>query len=578
MILLRHPARVLWLLALVAVASAPALADDVGVTTARLIELADGGYALEADVAPLQVAALRPPIVPERFTAVARPSYRRVGVGLVVRYEFGGSDRPLEAGDVLLLPWARSAVLLTARWRDGEVHRAMFPRGPAGIRVPIETIRPVERSAAQVARRQVGTGLAGTALLLRLLLVAGLVAAAGGWRAVRIALVFAGGHALAMVGLDLDVPALPTSLAAIALCLGAALLARSALRDDRAQLWPLALAVGFIDGLGIAGSLSSAGVGSKEIVPALFGALVGVDAVIVAATLILAGLLRIRRTAPVAQGFATAVGTVAVAALIATAGTGARADRIAGIDTADRMAAARLDFGAGAAGPAPGARAAAPRRLEDAAMLFLTVEPMEVRVEILLALEEFLERLRIEGGADSVVQVEVQRSIAARAREMVADTLGMVIDGRESVPILVRTDFVTVAATGIATLEELEPVALETAVLGLTLVYGVDRPPAEITARWRTFPTPETVVPAVWTDPTGSERVTLTPEEPALQWANDLASFEPPPIRALTVRAPRWPLVSLALAALATLAWVGPLRRRRLRGLGWAAVVVAIAL
>ena len=137
---------------LIALLAAAAWADDVGVTSARLLELHDGRYAIEADVAARMVAALRPPVLPERFPPAAKPTYRRVGVGLVVRYEFGGAV--LAPGDVLLLPWTRSAVLLTARWRDGTVQRGMFPRGPTGIRVPVEMLRPVEPPTATAAARE----------------------------------------------------------------------------------------------------------------------------------------------------------------------------------------------------------------------------------------------------------------------------------------------------------------------------------------------------------------------------------------------------------------------------------------
>ena len=155
----RHLLGFLTLTACVARVS-PVSADDVGVTSARLLELAEGGYALEADASPALLPLLRPPVFPERFTA-APPSYRQVGITLLVRYEFGGSDVPLQSGDVLLLPWGRSAVLLTARWTDGTVQRGMFPRSPAGIRVPIEALKPVEHSALAVARRHHGAGLEG---------------------------------------------------------------------------------------------------------------------------------------------------------------------------------------------------------------------------------------------------------------------------------------------------------------------------------------------------------------------------------------------------------------------------------
>ena len=45
----------------------PALADDVGIASARLVELADGGFALEADIPPVLFGAIKTPVVPDRF-------------------------------------------------------------------------------------------------------------------------------------------------------------------------------------------------------------------------------------------------------------------------------------------------------------------------------------------------------------------------------------------------------------------------------------------------------------------------------------------------------------------------------
>ena len=575
---LRSSLRVASLVALLVAAALPTAADDVGITSARLLELTDGGYALEADMPPMLVGALRPPVVPERFTTARRPTYRRVGVSLVVRYEFSGSDLPLEAGDVLLLPWARSAVLLTARWRDGEVHRAMFPRSAAGIRVPIETLRPVERSAVSVARRYVSAGLDGAALmLLRFLLVLGIVTAAGGLRAVRLAIVFACGHALALVALDLGVSTIPQALAGAGLALGAALVARAAFSTDRVRLWPLILALGLVDGLGIAGGLGQSGLGPGEMVPALFGVAAGIDILLVMVVVALTGIWQKLRRPKLGSKVATAVGSIAVAFAIASITSDLGTAGGSSIDQADQMAALRFDFrsGVGAGGTAGAGRVAPPRGLEDAAMAFLTVEPMEVRIEVLLSLLDFIEPLRIEGDRRSVVPVQVQGAIAARAGKMVADTLEVVIDGRRAVPLLARTDFVTVAATGVAIREQPQPELLDTAVLGVTMAYGVDRPPSEVSVRWQVFPTPATVVPAVWTDPTGSERVELTPEQPVLQWANDLSSFEPPPVRAVIVDPPQWPVASSVLVVLATALWILSNKLTRPR---WKIVAAWVAL
>jgi hypothetical protein len=577
-ILSRCTVRALSLLAFLAAAAPTAVADDVGITSARLLELTDGGYALEADVPPMLVGALRPPIVPERFSLADRPTYRRVGVGLIVRYEFRGSNSALVPGDVLLLPWARSAVLLTARWRDGEVHRAMFPRDAAGIRVPIEALRPVERSAASVARRHFGAGLDGAGfMLLRLLLVLGIVVAAGGAsRSLRLVLVFACGNALAMVALDLGVPTLPPALAGAGLALGAALVVREAFSSDRSRQWPLVLVLVLVDGLGIASSLGQ-GLGPGELVPALFGAAAGINIVLFIVAALLAGIGPIILRPRWGLRVATAVGSCAVAAATISIASGLEMAGGSGIDRADQMAALRFDFrtGVGTGGTAGSRSVAPPRRLEDAAMAFLTIEPMEVRVEVLISLLDFIEPLRIDGDPRSVVPVRVQGAIAARARKMVVETLGVDIDGREAVPILARTDFVAVAATGVATREEPRPETLDTAVLGVTLAYGVDRPPSEVSATWRVFPDPAMVVPAVWTDPTGSERVELTPDQPVLEWANDLSSFEPPPIQAVVVDPPRWPVASLILVFLAAASWVF---LQRLEIVAWVALAGALVL
>ncbi len=342
---------------------------------------------------------------------------------------------------------------------------------------------------------------------------------------------------------------------------------------------------GLIDGLGIADSLGRSGLWPGEfinVVPALFGAAAGLDILLVIAAVVLAGVRQILRPPRLGPKVAVAVGSLAVAFTIASITSGLDTARGSGVDQADQMATLRFDFksGAGTGTSGGSGRIAPPRRLEDAAMTFLTIEPMEVRVEVLLSLLDFIEPLRIEGGPGSVVPAEVQGEIAARARKMVVDTLSVIIDGREAVPILVRSDFVTLAATGVTIREEPQPEPLDTAVLGVTLAFGVERPPSEVSAEWRVFPTPATVVPAVWTDPTGSERVELTAGQPVMRWANDLSSFQPPPVRAVVVNPPQWPVASLILVVLAAVSWIGLNKHTRPRWVfvAWVALAAAVVL
>jgi hypothetical protein len=261
-------------------------------------------------------------------------------------------------------------------------------------------------------------------------------------------------------------------------------------------------------------------------------------------------------------------------------GSGLKAAADPTVDPAEQLAAARFEFRAGGAGGGTatgGRRTAPPRRLEEAAMIFLTVEPNEVRAEVLLSLVDFLGPLRIEGGPGSVVPVKVQEEIAARARDMVSETMTVSIDGREVLPILKRTDFVTVAPTGVATRSKPERELLDTAILGVTHAYGVERAPREIDLTWRVFPRENTEIPAVWTDPTGSDKVVLTALDPLLRWANDLTAYEPPPAQAVMVDPPRWPMASILLALLAAVLLSIPWGSRRTRSLA-AGGAVAISI
>lgn len=550
-------------------------ADDVGVSTARLREMAPGRYALEVDASAALVPLFRPPVAPEGFT-VSRPRYRQVGVVLVVRYELESAHRVLEPGDALLLPWGRSALLLTARWRDGAVHRGMFPRGPSGIRIPIDALRPVDRSPLAVAFHHFRGGFDDPrALFLRLLLALALVAVSSSVKSTsRLALLYALGHGLALVGTDWTDAALPGSLALACLCLGTALLFRLAILDRREGVGLLVVGLGTVEGLG----LVSPHVAGPERLPALFGAALATILTILVAVALLTAAWRAPKGAP--RPVLVALGSLAVAAIVTLFTTGLDEAHGGPVDPADRLAAARFEFAGTTAGPgSPGGQApAAPRRLESPAMLFVTIEPNEVRVELLLGLSSFLEPLRIAGEAGSVVPVDLQDAIASRAREMVAKGLSLAIDGRPARPLLTRTDFVTVEATGVTTRTEPRPEPLTTAVLGVTVVYGVDRPPSEVEAGWAVFPPGTTAVPAVWTDPGGSDRVSLTAEAPTLRWANDLSGFETPLPRAVEVQARRWPLPSLLLLGLASLAWAAPARFGRWRPAAWGIVAVALAL
>ena len=430
--------------AVVLVAAAAMLgvrADDVGVTSARLFELPGGEYALEADITPDLAGALAPPIVPARFTDLGAAVYRRVGPTLVVRYTFAGSDEPLHGDDVLLLPWARPALLLTAHLAGDRPQSAMFDADLAGFRIPLSRFRPLEYTATEDARRRLDATYDDTPQnLLRLLLLLGLASLAGPFRATRLALVFVVGHGLSMVVLDLGWPLPQPVLAIGSLALGTMWIARSALRDHPVRLWPLLLLLGCLDGVGVAASIAE--LDPRPTVAALFGALVGLDLWVLPAAVVLDYVRgHVERSATV-RVVAAVVGVLSCAALLIAASS------VPFVDPA-------VEIGDEARGFVPPPVASRP--VDQPAMVFLAIESDAVRVEATMSIVEFVEQLAIDRAAGSVVSIEHQATLAERAARLVAQSTVVWIDGREAAPTIERTAFVVTTSGGVITRPEADP-------------------------------------------------------------------------------------------------------------------------
>ena len=559
-------------------------ADDVGITTARLYELGEGRYAIEADVSSNLVSALAPPVLPARFEVVSRADYQPAGAWIVVRYEFSTEQEPLGPQDSILLPWGRSAVLLTARWIDGETHRAMFSRSPAGIRVSVSSLRvdslpkgTFTLESVSLGLRHVLFGLSHWLFLFSLALFHPIR------NALRLAVAFAAGHVLAMFLAEIGSMALPLELSESVLAVGVVLLIRDAVQGRNSSLELLALALGITDGLGLASLVAGPGIGSANLSAALLGSFLVVNTVQIACiALIGLGTARLRATRLVRPLGAVVAGVaVAVAATAFVDGLHS-ANRAEDLADYDQIAAARFDLNASSTpnlGSPSRPNVTAPRSLDDPAILFLTVEPAEVRIEVLLRLADFVGPLRIEGTPRSTVAVDVQSEINKRAMRLLSRRLSVQIDDTVVAPTVERADFVSVGATGVTTWTEPQPQILEETVIGLTYTFEPVQSPSRVNVRWTGLPEHIESVPAVWAEPGAGGRSVFTPELPEISWEGELSDVFSTSVSAVAVEPPRWPVPSLALFGLALLTWFWLAKRGLLwRTLAWTSVVAGVLL
>ncbi len=135
-----------------------ALADDVGITKARLIQKSEKSYVLEADVTQVLVWAIKAPIFPDRFQVSELEFVNQAGC-IVVLATATTSGEPVSAQDEILLPWMRNGAAITVQWLDGSVVQGLFLRTIEGIHVPIGLLMPSTQSMGEVCREHFAIGV-----------------------------------------------------------------------------------------------------------------------------------------------------------------------------------------------------------------------------------------------------------------------------------------------------------------------------------------------------------------------------------------------------------------------------------
>jgi len=162
------------------------------------------------------------------------------------------------------------------------------------------------------------------------------------------------------------------------------------------------------------------------------------------------------------------------------------------------------------------------RRFDAPLSVFLYVEPLEVRKEIVVRPRD-LQQWTDLGIAD---QDTLRAADWARLKESAAAFLmgqgKVTIDGEPGEPVLDRIHFVrrTLRRTGV--IDPPEDLSLDSATLGVIFVYPIDGLPQEVSMSWGLFPEKSPRVPSSATDEAGGLPSVLSPDDSVLVWRNFL--------------------------------------------------------
>ena len=529
-------------------------ADQVGIDKVRLFEEQLGQYVLEVDTTPRFLSAYRSPVLPDRLELTDFHRDQHAGY-VVLRYRFRSHGEPLDDKDELLLPWGRAGASITAQWHDGSMSQNLFLRDFEGIRVPIRLLRETKPSVLEFVWENVLGGMSHAAFGWNhwlLVLAVGLLAP--GWWRIGLLVLFAVGHALSLVLVDLGLFLVGDQVSEICIIVVALLVARVAPLDKlRCQAFSSVMIIaGLIHGQANAKSLLDTGAAESELVQALFAFNLGIDVLQLASAVLIGAcwipVAKSRFAHSIGWPAQVLVGGVAIGLLLIVFSGGRFSPQMEN-DPQSKSGPFELpdaDMMTRGTGNQPPPT----RVLKDPVAGFLTVEPYEIRLEVLVRLALAREWLELPEDGETIAITE-QEQIKQQLVDVITQHLAVRRNGSDSSPALCRANFVTVEPNGIFSRPTPVDEPIDDAVVGVTFVYDTAEMADDVQLDWRLFSSEVESVPAAVTDPFGGKRHVLTPEKAELTWKNRWSGYRPPEIKPVSVSKPRFPLISLLLVVAA---------------------------
>ena len=304
-----------------------ALAHDIGISKATLMEHENHQYRLGVQTGPSGSHLFGTPVLPIKCEYPKNP---RGTQGMSWRYFEFVCNSALSGKDTLLLPWRRDGVMITAEWQDGSGAKRLFLREGAQVPVPLSKLQAGSGSWLDAAKRYISIGIEhilwGIDHLLFVLAL--LVIVRGPWMLLKTITAFTIAHSMTLALATLDFITVPSRPVEAAIALSIVFLCVEIIHARRGQVsltyrypWLVAFAFGLLHGFGFAGALAEIGLPHSEIPQALLFFNIGVEiGQLVFVGVVVAGALTfvypLRNLMPTAQpwvhsSFVYTIGTIA---------------------------------------------------------------------------------------------------------------------------------------------------------------------------------------------------------------------------------------------------------------------------
>ncbi|CUK09509.1 hypothetical protein RUE5091_03187 [Ruegeria denitrificans] len=221
------------------------------------------------------------------------------------------------------------------------------------------------------------------------------------------------------------------------------------------------------------------------------------------------------------------------------------------------------------------------RHHKSALMSFVSVEPREVRHEVIFRLRDLEGWLDLKLGEGTVLSADVMAMVKQQAIDLFSHSNPLTIDGQEILPSSAKVEQLSVGVDGLKVLANPSETNRATAILGIVLSYPRNALPREFSLNWDLFTEETGTIPVQITDLAGAVPGQVTRDAPEITWKNYILQWNAPrtqPVTVATMRSISVPVLSLGLVfigvCLAAFAW----RNRPGHWQGWAVIALSICL
>ena len=533
--------------ALLAGLPGPAQADDPGITKVRLIQQTDTSYLLEADVPQILLNTISRPVLPDRFEMTDFDFTNQSG-WITLKMTLATSGASLSPGDEILLPWLRNGIDFTAQWLDGSTYKGLFNRSLDGIHIPMAEVMPSDKTTWEVLQESFVMGLKHVRFhYIHLLLILILVLNMKDFAVLKRLLWFSFGQACALVLAELGWTGIDLLYSELLILIFIGVYALTLAHALSFKYASIALfIIGLVHGISFVKEISELSLPPLQRIQALFAFNIALDLFHFTFALLLLLILPLfRRLLADGRKIGLAAGSISIFLILIIYQENISKGIVQVLYYGDSGSSTSINI------PATGNTST--RMVQRASgimttpyMVFLSVEPYEVRQEILMKAGEVLREYN-PAYTGETISVTMQEEIKAAVREDILENTKVTINGEGIEPGDMAINFVHLSRGGVSVRENPIEESVQSGIMGITITYDTETLPDSIDVGWTVFTDSVQAIEVSVVDAHGAFTKMLTPEDTDIQWKNRLAGYRVPVIEAVAVKPYPLPLVSIIL-------------------------------